>query len=244
MKSPACLSIVLAAAATAAFAADFDHTDKSPLYEARLHVPESAMAIAPLRDRILSLYKKDVAEVRDDAKDDSEGNKSFHPYLLDTHWRTTFENGVVLSLSAEVYADTGGAHPNSDFETLVWDKRHARAVPLPALFAPGQAKPALQVIAKAATDAWTREYIRKSGQKPGPETDLASQGIGPDPAKLANYALIYAAGETKANGLLILYGSGTAWPNVLGDFRLAIPARVFAPYLAPEWAAVFVTNTR
>lgn len=244
MKILTRLSVGLMLMATSAFGADFDHTDKSPLYEARLRVPANAMAIAPLRDRILSLYKKDVAEVRDEAKDDSDGNKSFHPYLFDTRWRTTFENGAVLSLSAEVYADTGGAHPNSDFETLVWDKRHARAVSLPALFAPGQAKAALLAISKAATEAWTREYIRKSGQKPGPDADLATQGIGPDPAKLANYALIYAAGESKSSGLVILYGAGTAWPNVLGDFRLAVPARVFAAYLAPDWKDVFTESTR
>jgi hypothetical protein len=29
---------------------------------------------------------------------------------------------------------------------------------------------------------------------------------------------------------------------VLGDFRLAVPASVFAKYLAPPWKAVFEAN--
>lgn len=239
MKILMCLAAGLMMLTTAARGADYDRTEKSPLYEARLRVPASAIAIAPLKDRIFSLYKKDVDEVRDEAKDDSQGNKGFHPYFLDTRWRSTFENGAVLSLSAEIYADTGGAHPNSAFETLVWDKHNSRSVPIAALFAPGRSKAALDAIAKAATDAWTRAYIQKSGQQPGPDTDMATQGIGPDPAKLANYALIHAAGATKADGIVILYGAGEIWPHVLGDFRLAIPARVFASYLAPEWAGVF-----
>lgn len=235
----ACLSIALMLAAPSAFGADYDRSEKSPLYEARLRVPADAMAIAPLKDRIFALYKKDVAGLKDEAKDDQDGNKDFHPYFLDTRWRTTFEDGAVLSLSSEVYVDNGGAHPNSAFETLVWDKRHARAVPLEALFAPGTTKAALSAVAKAATQAWTRMYIQKAGQNPGPDTDMASQGIGPDPTKLANYALTYAAGKTKANGIVILYGAGEVWPHVLGDFRLGVPAKVFAPYLAAEWASVF-----
>jgi hypothetical protein len=242
MKRLACLSIALVLAAASAWGADYDRTEKSPLYEARLRVPASAIAIAPLKDRILSLYKKNVAEVKDEAKEDQEGNKNFHPYLLDTRWRTTFENAAVLSLSAEIYADTGGAHPNSAFETLVWDKRHDRAVPIEALFAPGRTKAATSAIAKAAQDAWTKTYIQRSGQRPGPDTDMADVGIGPDPAKLASYALTHAAGQAKANGIVILYGAGQAWPHVLGDFRLGIPARVFVSDLAPEWAGVFAAD--
>lgn len=244
MKRLECLSIGLVLVAASAWGADYDRTEKSSLYEARLRVPARAMAIAPLKDRIFSLYGKDVAEVKDEARDDQDGNKNFHPYFLDTRWRATFENDAVLSLSAEVYGDTGGAHPNSAFETLVWDKRHARAVPIEALFAPGRAKTALAAIAKAATGAWTRAYITKAGQDPGRDTDMADAGIGPDSVKLANYALTYGAGEAKANGIVILYGAGQIWPHVLGDFRLAIPARVFAPYLAPEWAGVFATTAR
>ena len=242
MKHLVSIPLGLLLVATSAFAADYDHSDKSPLYEARLRVPAAAMAIAPLKDRILSLYKKDVDEVKEEAKDDQEGNKYFHPYLIDTRWRTTFENEALLSLSCENYADTGGAHPNSSFETIVWDKRHARAVPIEALFAPGRAKPALAAIARAAEDAWTRSYIQKSGQRPGPDADLASAGIGPDPAKLASYALIYEVGQSKANGIVLLYGAGDVWPHVLGDFRLAVPARVFRSYLAPDWSGVFVAQ--
>lgn len=239
MKLLASLSMIVVLAIAPAWAADYDHSEKSPLYEARLRVPASAMAIAPLKDRIFALYGKDVAEVKSEAKDDQEGNKEFHPYLLDEKWRTTFENKTVISLSAETYADTGGAHPNGGFQTLVWDKRHARAVPLKALFEPGRAKPALTAIARAATDAWTRIYVRRTGQQPGPDADTASEGIGPEPSKLGSFALTHAEGQSKANGIVILFGAGQVWPHVLGDFRVGVPAKAFAPYLAPEWAGVF-----
>ena len=132
MKSFAAAFACLALAAAPAWGADYDATEKSPLYELHLRVPATAMTIAPLKDKILALYKTDADQAKSDAKDDKEGNPSFSPYNIDTIWRVSFENDAVLSLSAETNADTGAAHPNQAFQTLVWDRKANRAVPLEA----------------------------------------------------------------------------------------------------------------
>jgi hypothetical protein len=222
-----------------ALGADFDKTEKSPLYEMRLRVPGAAMAIAPLRDKILALYKTDADRAKSDAKDDKEGNPSFSPYNIETTWRVTFENAAVLSLSAETYADIGAAHPNDGFQTLVWDKAANRAMSIDALFAPDQTKAALTAIADAASKTWARIYTERTGQKPGPNADMAKDGIGANVRKLGTYALTYAKGQASANGIVLLYGSGQAWPNVLGEFRLSVPDTVFAKYLMPRWKPLF-----
>ncbi|HEY4275168.1 MAG TPA: DUF4163 domain-containing protein [Rhizomicrobium sp.] len=221
--------------ASSAIGADYDRTEKSPLVELRLRVPAAAMAIPPLQSKIMALYKADATQAKNDAKDDKEGNAHFTPYNVDTNWRVTFENDLVLSLSDEIYADTGGAHPNGGFQTIVWDKKAGRAVPIEALFAPGQSKPALAAIADAATRAWTKIYTHRIGQKP--DADMAKDGISPE--KLTSYALTYAKGQTTANGIVLPYGAGQVWPHVLGDFRLTVPAAVFVRYLAPAWKSVF-----
>jgi hypothetical protein len=236
------LTMVLTGAvifASSALGADYDKTEKSPLVELRLRVPAAAMAIPPLQSKIMAMYKADATQAKTDARDDKDGNPNFTPYSIDINWRVTFENGAVLCLSEEIYADTGGAHPNGGFQTIVWDKKAGRAVPIEALFAPGQVKPALAAIADAATRAWTKTYTQRSGQKPGPDADMAGEGIGPDPQKLKTYALTYAKGQATANGIVLLYGAGQVWPHVLGDFRLSVPVAVFAKYLAPAWKGVF-----
>jgi Deacetylase PdaC len=233
---------LLALTAAPALGADYDSTEKSPLYELHLRIPAAAMTIAPLKEKILALYKADADQAKRDAREDKQDNPSFHPYSIDTVWRVTFESEAVLSLSADTNADTGGAHPNEGFQTLVWDKQANRAVPVEALFAPDQVKAALGAIADAATKAWSKTYVQRSGQQPGPEADVARDGIAADPDKLKNYALTHAKGQTTANGIVLLYGAGQAWPHVLGDFRLAVPASVFAKYLAPPWKAVFGAN--
>jgi hypothetical protein len=242
MMSLAAALVLLASATAPAFGADYDATEKSPLYELHLRIPATAMTIAPLKEKILALYKSDADQAKSDAKEDKQDNPSFHPYSIDTVWRVTFESDAVVSLSADTNADTGGAHPNEAFQTLVWDKKASRAVPVEALFQPDQIKAALGAIADAAAKAWTKTYVQRSGQQPGPEADVAKDGIGADPDKLKNYALTYAKGQATANGIVLLYGAGQAWPHVLGDFRLAVPASVFAKYLAPQWKAVFGAN--
>jgi Deacetylase PdaC len=237
-----CPIVLLALAAAPALSADFEITEKSPLYELHLRVPASATAIAPLKDKILALHKADADQVKSDAKEDKEGNPSFNPYNVGTNWRVTFESDAVLSLSAETNADTGGAHPNQAFQTIVWDKTANRAVPIDALFEPDQIKTALAAIADAATKAWTKAYIQRSGQKPGADADVAKDGIGADPVKLKTYALTYTKGVATANGIVLLFGAGQVWPHVLGDFRLAVPASVFARYLRPQWQAVFTAG--
>jgi len=239
MKSFAAGLLCLGLAAVPALGADYDATEKSPLYELHLRVPETAMSIAPLKEKILALYKADADQAKADAKEDKQDNPSFHPFGIDTIWRVTFENAAVLSLSSETNADTGGAHPNQAFQTIVWDKKANIAVPVEALFRPDQVKAALAAIADAAGKAWTKTYIARSGQKPGPDTDLAGDGIGAEPAKLKTYALTYARGQMAANGIVLLYGAGQVWPHVLGDFRLAVPVAVFTKYLAPQWKDVF-----
>lgn len=210
------------------------------MYELRLRAPAAAMAIPALAARIMALHKTDSDEIKSEAKEDKEADPAFHPYEYDTVWRVTFESAAVISLSGDTFADTGGAHPNEGYQTLVWDKQANRALALTDLFAPGDAKFALSAIANAATNTWNRIYQKRTGQAPGPDADEAKQGIGPDPAELKAWALTYAKGQTRANGILLLYGAGEVWPHVLGDFRVPVSAAVFSRYLSPRWQQTFV----
>jgi hypothetical protein len=229
----------LAVLGSPACGADYDKSEKTPLYELRLRVPAAAMAIPALRERIMALHKTDADRTRSDAKEDKESDPGFRPYDVETTWRVTFENGTVISLSGDTFADTGGAHPNDGFQTLVWDKTANRAVAITDLFAPDLAKPALAAISDAAARNWSRIYRQRTGREPGPDADQATDGIGPDAEKLKSYALTYEIGQTRANGIVLLYGAGQVWPHVLGDFRVPVSAAVFSRYLSARWQPVF-----
>jgi hypothetical protein len=223
-----------------ALAADnYDKSEKTKAYDIRLRVPAAAMAIPALKTEIFARWKKDSTEIKEQSTSDlKEMPQYFHTYALDTPWRVTYESPRLLSLSANSFIDMGGAHPNAAFDSIVWDKQANKAVPFANLFAPGQAKAAFTAIAAAAKKTWIATVNKEAPDNPV-DPSQADEGIAPDADHLGHYALTYAKGDTKANGIVLLYGAGETWAHVMGDFRLAIPTKVFAKYLAPEWAAEF-----
>jgi hypothetical protein len=238
---PAVLCLGLVAAS--ALAAGYDHTDKSDLLTARLRVPEAAMAIMPLKDLILKQFQKDAASAKSAAADEKKDNSAFRAFEIDAQWRVTFENAAVISLSANIYKNFGGAHPNQEYATIVWDKAANRVVPLEGLFAKGQSGAALHAIADAATKSWVSIHAKRSSEAASKETrQMAAEGIQPDAAHLAHYALTYAKGENHANGIVLLYGAGEVWSHAEGDYRLSAPVSVFAQYLTPQWKQVFAVQ--
>jgi hypothetical protein len=220
-------------------AAPYDKTEKTGAYEIRLRIPAEAMAIAPLKAELFARWKKDSDDIKDEAKQEkSEAPQYFHAYALDTNWRISFESARLISLSGYSYIDENGAHPNAAFDSIVWDKTANRAVPFEALFARGQEKAAFKAIATAARKTWIATVNKGAGGDPV-DPSMANEGIGDDAKHLGHYALTYAKGERKVNGIVLLYGAGEAWAHAMGDFRLAIPVSVFRKYLAPKWAAEF-----
>jgi len=232
-------ALSLSVLATSAFAAaSYDKTEKTKAYEIRLRIAAPAMAIPKLHHEIMARFKKDTKEIRELSTSDlKEMPQYFHPYAFDANWKVTFENDHLISLSTNTFIDENGAHPNGAFDSIVWDKRTNRVVPFHELFAPGKAPAAFKAIAVAARKGWIKSATEKAGD--APDDSEADQGIGADENKLGHYALTYAKDDTKANGIVLLYGPGEIWAHVLGDFRLSIPVAVFREYLTPAWRAEF-----
>jgi hypothetical protein len=234
------MAVMLLAGLTAApaWAADYSKAEKTPAYETSLKMPAAASAIAPLQAEILRRFQLQAKTIKDDAIDDRKtAPENFHPCMLDTQWRVTFESARVISLSGLSFVDENGAHPNNEFDSVVWDKTAARAVKLPELFARDKLPAALRDIAEYAKTALRKKFPREQGQPA--DYDPVEGNIAADPEKLGHYALTYAKGETRANGIVLLWGAGEAWPHVIGDIKIAVPVSVFGNALTPQWKAEF-----
>ncbi|MBI3676859.1 MAG: DUF4163 domain-containing protein [Proteobacteria bacterium] len=200
-----------------ALADGYDKTEKTKAYEVRLRVPAAAMAIAALKSEIMARWKKDSGDIKAQAvSDQKEMPQYFHAYAMDTNWRVTFESARLISLSGDSFIDEGGAHPNGAFDSIVWDKQANRAVPMEALFAKGRAAAAYKAIAASARATWLKTVNKESDEPTDPS--MADEGIGNDAQHLGHYALTYAKGQKKANGIVLLYGAGEAWAHVLEQF--------------------------
>ena len=238
MKAWVLTALLTGLLATPSWGAGYSKDEKTGTYELSLKIPDAPLAIPALKAEILHRFETGSNTVKDEAVEEKrDAPEDFHPYLLDTEWRVTFESPRVISLSGLNVTDNGGAHPTNDYDTIVWDKAAGRAVALPELFVKASLAAALHAIAEHAEASLRKRFPREEGQPA--DYDPVEGNIAADPEKLGHYALTYAKGESKANGIVLLWGAGEPWPNVMGDIKLSIPASVFRLYLAPEWAAEF-----
>ena len=238
MKPQAAVPLLIALAAAPAWAAGYSVDQKTATYELSLTIPAAPAAIPALKAEILRRFQVASKSVKADAAEDRRDDpQDFHPYLFESQWRVTFDSPRLISLSGLSVIDEGGAHPSNDYDTIVWDKAAARPVALSDLFVGDDLPAALNAIAGQAKAALRKKFPPEEGQPAG--YDPVEGNIAADPAKLGHYALTYAKGETRANGIVLLWGAGGPWPNVMGDIKLSIPVAVFRKYLAPQWAAEF-----
>jgi hypothetical protein len=222
-------------------AGSFHKVEKTDLYEIRIEVPKAIMSIDPLNKDVLKRFKSAADETKKSAEEGKKsGEAHFFGHSLETKWQVTFENADLISISGISDEYQGGAHPHTYFETIVWDKKAKRAIPLRALFNENQADLALKAISQAAQKSWIKIYSQRSGE--APSADLlkqAAEGISPAGESMKNYVLTHAKGQANANGIVLLYGAGDIWAHALGEFRIAVPLSVFHQYLKPDWRAIF-----
>ncbi|MBV9976695.1 MAG: DUF4163 domain-containing protein [Hyphomicrobiales bacterium] len=222
-----------------AWGAPYDMSETTDTYSLSLHIPEAALAIEPLKAEILRRYQVASKETKDGSEDEKKWSspEDFRPYELDTQWRVTFESPRVISMSGLIHTYEAGAHPNDDFDTIVWDKAAGRALPLPELFEKAKLPAALHDISEHAKATFLKQLASKERKPVDPEG--LDESIAADPDKLGHYALTYARGETKANGIVLLYGAGSLWAFALGNVKLPIPVSVFRKHLTADWAGQF-----
>src|SRR5262249_54128894 len=124
------LYLVLAAslAATGAIAAGpkSDYAIKTRYVEIGVHLDPATRANAPLAADSLKEGKAWAAKCRADARaatrDAPVAISASRPWTFERKYQLrSMVAGRYLSLVRSDYMDTGGAHPNSDVDTVLWD---------------------------------------------------------------------------------------------------------------------------
>jgi peptidoglycan-N-acetylmuramic acid deacetylase PdaC-like protein len=134
-------SIAIAAVlvvATSASAAPVKIAHNSPALEFTYSWPSEAAAIPALDRRFRSesaaAYRRQLTLARSDQKIYREqGRASVSDFYL-KNWTTVGRTPRLLSLQYQHSAYTGGAHPNTDYGALLWERRTSRPIPVSALF--------------------------------------------------------------------------------------------------------------
>ena len=220
VASPAAAAAAAAPKAAAATARKIE--EKSDLLEFSYSWPAEAAAIAALNVRFEAQAAKARPEALAMAKEDRDGRGPelpFNGHYFQAEWETMGDSPALLSLAGEIATFTGGAHGNSVYDALLWDRAAGRAMASADLFEDkGAAFAAMGPIYCAALDKQRaekrEETLPLSGEGWMVECPaLAEQVIAPvDANKDGRFELLRV--------LIAPYGAG---PYAEGSYEVNVP---------------------
>lgn len=181
--------------------------------------PAAAAAIPALRQQLDAELAKQKAALVASAKEEraaaKDDGRDYHPLGHWQEWQVVANLPSWLSLSAQVGTYEGGAHPNSHFETLLWDKTAGRDREPLALFD----KPALEAaIRDKFCAALDRERVKRRGQ-PVKRDQMFGECIDP----LEEVVILGSANGQAFDRIGVLIAPYEAGPYAEGSYEVTLP---------------------
>lgn len=214
--------------------------EKNDLYEFSYSYPAAAAAIQVLREwlegDLVSARAALASEAREGRADAKVGEYDFTPYLGSTEWKVVTDLPGWLSLSSEIYSFSGGAHGNSAFNSLLWDKTAGQRRSAEDLFTSKEGLKA--AVLKGFCAQLDRQRAKKRGEDmvldPG---DEFARCIDP----LEQVVILGSQSGKGFDRIGFLIAPYNAGPYAEGAYEVTLP--VTAAVLAavkPEYKAAFV----
>lgn len=192
------------------------------LYEFSFSYPDAAAAIPGLRD----LFDGQLAEARSQlassSRDDQKSAKQeSYPYLqhsFSAKWDVVADLPGWLSLSAQVYTFSGGAHGMSNFDSLLWDRRADVARKPRDLFTSADALRA--AIQGPFCDALDKERAKRRGEPVQRDSgQMFSECIDP----LAETLILGSSNHQTFDRIGVLVAPYEAGPYAEGTYEVTLP---------------------
>jgi len=218
-------------------AAPMAYESKTPYAEVSLKLP---VAIKTQPDLHAALYARTVADLREFTegaqadRTEAGSDTAAGPYNRSIDVTPGAETGKLFSLIRTDSEYTGGAHPNSSFLSILWDKALKREITAADLFTKGANLSALDTALCAAIN------VEKKRRDPAAQTVSLSGGDWTCP-RAATTPFVLAQGVTpgKAGGLVFLIAPYLVGPYAEGTFEITVPQSAFRSLIAPAYADEF-----
>ena len=194
--------------------------EESDLLEFSYGWPAEAAAIPKLVTRLDGEMAKLRTEAIETAKEDQAGRTSDYPFnghYLSKVWKTYGNGRRLLSLGAEVSSFTGGAHPNSNYDSLLWDREADAPITVASLFT-DRAR-AFEIMSETYCTLLDRERAeRREEQLP-----LKGEGWMVECPPIAEQVIVPLDRDDRVfESLLVLIGPYGAGPYAEGSYEVEI----------------------
>ncbi|MDE2435447.1 MAG: DUF3298 and DUF4163 domain-containing protein [Sphingomonadales bacterium] len=227
------------ASASASAGAALAVSEETPLYQFAYSYPAAAGRLPALKawlDADLAKQKADLIAGAKDGRDEAKKNGfDYNPYAYSTEWKVVTDLPGWLSLSAQRWSFTGGAHGNPWADGLVWDKTANMRREALDLFT---AKQALSAAIRAPfCAALDKQRAEKRGEpvRHG-STEMFDECI--DPAE--STVILGSSDKQHFTRIGVLVNPYEAGPYVEGFYEVTLPVTpAVLKAVRPEYRAAF-----
>jgi hypothetical protein len=147
-------------------------------------------------------------------------------------------DGRYVSVVRSDYMDTGGAHPNSDVDTILWDATARKRISIRPFFNETTDNgPTMKAMLKGVIASLNIEKKKRDTT----ETATAEwyKGLEPKLLKIGAVTLAPSTEADKSSGLTFHYPPYAVGPYAEGEYVAFVPWETLKPYLTPEGLAIF-----
>lgn len=238
------LTVACLASLTAGFAAEPrpDASIRTKAVEADVLLDDRIKADAALAADCLAEGKKWIDR---NAADAAASRKQDPVLFRNGGW--TFErkyavrsvvDGRYVSIVRSDYMNTGGAHPNSDVDTILWDATAKKRISIRPFFTEtADNGPAMKAMLKGVIASLNAEKKKRDAG----DTATAEwyKGLEPKLLKIGAVTLAPSTVSGMSSGLTFHYPPYAVGPYAEGEYLAFVPWEALKPYLTPEGMAIF-----
>ncbi|MBI1403453.1 MAG: DUF4163 domain-containing protein [Porphyrobacter sp.] len=200
-------------------------------------IPALSASFTDQRDLVLRDQKEDWnTALADFAGEDCVGCKSLS---FSKEWKVVADLPRYLSLSAEIYVYTGGAHGNSGFDALVWDRKAGEGHDPKALFV---SEKALQ---DALGDPWCKALKAERRNKVGVEVTSAPDDPFAACPPISDLTLLLGSSDGRSfDRIGLIAAPYVAGSYAEGAYEVTLPVtRKVLEAVKPDYKAAFALGT-
>jgi hypothetical protein len=243
--------------------AAFVHAETKPQIEIRTKSVQVSVKIDPALRKFPGLFEDSLAEGKRWAeRNRTEAAKAAReePQFFREGRRWTFERsyellsevGRYISVLREDGTFTGGAHPNSHANTILWDRDARKRTNIRPFFREtADNGPTMTALARLASIAVAAEKLKRDAinvdvpkEKLTPERlaqldGFIRESILPSLLKIGPIALARSTEAGKSSGFTFYYSPYAVGAYAEGEYTVFVPWTAFREYLSQEGAAIF-----
>jgi Protein of unknown function (DUF3298) len=143
-----------------------------------------------------------------------------------------------VSILRNDYMDTHGAHPNSDVNTVVWDKAEGKRISIRPFFTEtADNGPAMKAMVQAVIASLKIEKKKRGAGETA--TDEWFKELAPSLLKIGAVTLAPSTEAGKSSGLSFHYPPYAVGPYAEGEYVAFVPWEALKPFLTAEGARIF-----